>query len=195
MAVVLISDKVADDCISKYNEICKSDSGICGKELRAAHTELGKYTGHIIAEDYPKAQRIALIVMMRAGLPYSFGIADELETNCKSVSMIFVNHNNLLPNDFRPSDYSLIVICDAVIRTGKGVLSILEQIGGDIVFATNVLDNQALQNFSRHKVYTSRISENSYVGAKQHKMLGGKGPDTGDRLFDSGFIDNLKGVL
>jgi uracil phosphoribosyltransferase len=189
MVITVLSDRITDSLIDEYNRICKSDSGICGSKLRFAHTELGKYLGEVISCDYPKTNKILLIVMMRAGLSFALGIADKLESIGKTVVITFINHENSIITNYNLEDFELTIICDAVIRSGKGVLKIAEQTQRNTIFATNVLDNTAIQKFSDYQVYTSRISDNSYVGTKQNTVIGGKGPDTGDRLFESDFFE------
>jgi len=53
------------------------------------------------------------------------------------------------------------------------------------------LDETAIPNFDGRTVYTVRISKTSFIGAIQKTISNGKGPDTGDRLFDSDFIMRL----
>ena len=50
------------------------------------------------------------------------------------------------------------------------------------IIATNVISEKYNSN-SMIPVYASRISKNSYTGAKQKTISNGKGPDTSDRLF------------
>jgi hypothetical protein len=80
---------------------------------------------------------------------------------------------------------------DAVIHTGKEILALADKLDCErIIFATNVLDELAIPRFEGQTVYAVRISDNSFVGAAQTAVSGGKGPDTGRRLFDTTFYKN-----
>ena len=190
MAIINLTENGINSTIEKEISLCKSNSGICGKELRNAHMQLGKNIGIQISTNNAQANRIAVIVMMRAGLSFALGIADELENNEKSVNIIFSTEEKTLPNDFDPALYNLIIIVNAVIRTGKRLISLADSIDNkQIIFATNVLDETGISNFNKRTVYTVRISQNSFIGSNQKTVLNGRGPDTGDRLFNSNFTE------
>ncbi|MCL1919404.1 MAG: uracil phosphoribosyltransferase [Peptococcaceae bacterium] len=189
MAIINLTANIIDNVTKEAIEVCKSNSGICGMKLRAAHMQLGKNVGILIAANEVKANFIAVIVMMRAGLPFALGISDGLEDANKDVSVIFSTKEKPLPGDFDPQQFNLILLTDAVIRTGKEMIALADSIGsGHISFATNVLDKVGIPNFDSRTVYTVRVSENSFVGTAQKTVSNAKGPDTGDRLFNSTFM-------
>ena len=167
--------------------LCKSDSGVCGKKLREAHTEAGRLLGAEISKNNGW-ESVAVIIMMRAGLPFGLGIADELEAN-KKVRIFFSTKEQVIPLNFKIDEFDKILIVDAVIRTGKGMLELAEKLGAPdkIVFATNVIDESGIDNFKGKTVYAVRSSKHSFIGTKQKTIERGKGPDTGDRLFCSDF--------
>lgn len=167
--------------------ICKSDSGICGKRLREAHNSAGRLIGgEILSKD--SASCYAVIIMMRAGLPFGLGVADSLEDGRK-VSVFFSTKEQVMPLDLYVNDFDKIVIVDAVIRTGKSILDLESKLGvpDKTIFATNVLDETGINNFSGKTVYAVRTSKHSFIGSEQKVIKSGKGPDTGKRLFCSDF--------
>ena len=50
------------------------------------------------------------------------------------------------------------------------------------IIATNVISTKC-EMLNMWPIYATRISNNSFVGAKQKEISNGKGPDTSDRLF------------
>ena len=168
-------------------EICKSDSRVHGLKLREAHYKLGKMLAKRILEDL-SSQYITVVIMMRAGLCFGLGIADELELFGIKLSVLFyhneeqwkkekVNWNQMFDND--------IILTDAVINTGNNIIQLANSIQNnkEILFASNVLAFKSVHKFSDKRLYTTRISENSFTGSKILVVKDGKGPDTGDRLF------------
>ena len=76
-----------------------------------------------------------------------------------------------------------MILCDGVVNTGKTILELAEMHRNyHPIIATNVISEKYNSN-SMIPVYASRISKNSYTGAKQKTISNGKGPDTSDRLF------------
>ena len=166
---------------------CKSDSGVCGKALRKAHNLAGQLLGAEISASND-GENFAVVIMMRAGLPFGLGIADELEDS-KKVQIFFSTKEQVVPLNFNIDEFDKILIVDAVIRTGKGMLALAEKLGSldKIIFATNVIDESGIQNFNGKTVYAVRSSKHSFIGSAQKIIEFGKGPDTGDRLFCSDF--------
>jgi uracil phosphoribosyltransferase len=169
--------------------VCKSDSQTKGLPLREAHYELGKKLAKRMANDLPN-DSITIIVMMRAGLCFGMGIADELEQLNKKVSVLFHfseeqwnkekdNCTHVLEND--------IILADAVINTGDNIIKFAQTIKNNknIFFASNVLSEKAVNKFANESLYTIRISEKHFKGSKTSIIKDGKGPDTGDRLFNT----------
>jgi len=167
--------------------VCKSDSKINGLQLRKVHYKLGKILAIRMLDDL-SGDSITIIIMMRAGLCFGMGIADELEQLGKNISVLFYfdeeqwnnekeNYAQTLKND--------IVLIDAVINTGDNIIQLSQSIKNNnrIYFASNVLSEKSVYKFEDKQLYTIRISEKSFKGSKTSLVKDGKGPDTGDRLF------------
>ena len=164
-------------------ELCKSDSGITGKKLREAHYKLGSLVSKMIAEDYPN-EKLAIVIMMRSGLSFGSGIADELDC-----PVLFYENENIellkaqLEESPQLSEYRM-VLCDGVVNTGKSINELAYALGGyKPIIATNVISDK-FNSSEMIPIYASRISKNSFTGAKQKTISNGKGPDTSDRLFN-----------
>ena len=171
----------------KLIQVCKSDSGINGMQLRNAHYELGRMLAIHIAEEI-KDENITVIIMMRAGLCFGMGVANNLEELGKKVSVLFyindIHWKKEVSNGKRVMNNHILLI-DSVINTGKGILRFAKKIENpNISFITNVLAEKALKNFDNSKLYAVRVSERSFVGSKVDSIQDNKGPDTGDRLFN-----------
>lgn len=177
--------KVSNKKIGNYISDCLSSSGVCGSKLREVHYYLGQEVAKLIAEDYfVQNKDIALLVMMRAGLPFGLGIADILDKN-NNVEVMF---SPLKEMNF--SKFDFVLIADAVINTGKTIFENLKHINNkNIIIVTNVLSEKNIDAFEKMTVYTTRISKHSYKGSDAKVISNGKGPDTGDRLFNNHFFD------
>ena len=167
--------------------ICKSDSQIHGIKLREAHYNLGKIMAKRIFNDL-SAIDITVIIMMRAGLCFGLGIADELEILGVKISVLFYYNEeqwNKEKVNLRQAQNNYIILTDAVINTGNNILQIAKSIKSNknIFFVSNVLSDKAVAKFKDENLYTTRISEKNYTGSKISIIKNGKGPDTGDRLF------------
>ncbi len=176
-----------DENLEKIIGVCKSASGVCGKKLREAHAAAGLLIGREIVAASENSS-FAVIVMMRSGLSFGLGIADGLEADNK-VKVFFCTDGRTVPPDFDAGEFDKIVIADGVIRTGGGMLALARELGAPakIIYAANVIDESGIPNFDGKTVYAVRSSKHSFVGSEQKNISGGKGPDTGDRLFNSQF--------
>lgn len=174
--------KDINDNVKQAITKCLSSSQVCGFELRKAHYYLGNKLGKEIAKERSIANnKVGVLIMMRAGLPFGFGISDALDEN-NNVSILFSTYEN----DY--SSYDVIIIADAVINTGKTILEIIKQFcDKKVVIATNVISDKHLDNLIKLDIFATRISERSYHGVKTTSFANGKGPDTGDRLFENSF--------
>ena len=161
---------------------CLSSSQVCGYELREAHYYLGRKLGKEIANARSIFnKKVAVLIMMRAGLPFGFGIADALDES-NDVAVLFSTSDN----DY--SSFDIVVIGDAVVNTGKTILEIRSKLTDkQVIIATNVISDKYLDNLKELDIFATRISEHSYKGVKTTTVSNGKGPDTGDRLFDNSF--------
>ncbi|MDR1905277.1 MAG: uracil phosphoribosyltransferase [Treponema sp.] len=180
---------------AKYNEassliaVCKSDSQQHGAILRAAHYKLGSLIAEQIARNLPN-QQITVVIMMRAGLCFGMGIADGLEYASIETPVLFHYNNEQWKKETSNCPHALnntMLLVDAVINTGESIIMFSDQLtqSRQIIFAANVISKKGLKNFEDKEVYAVRISENSFVGSKNAVARDGKGPDTGDRLFNT----------
>lgn len=166
--------------ITRDIAICKSNSGINGGKLAAAHVRLGIKLGEKMAELIPESGT-AILVLERGGR--FFG--DGLYTSFGGTFYAIDPKTNALPKIYADR----IVIVDSVINTGRSILKIVEEVrlrhpGVDIIVATNVIQEAAIALFKGMKVFAVRASSNSFVGRNQAKQIGKTGPDTADRLFN-----------
>jgi hypoxanthine phosphoribosyltransferase len=124
---------------------------------------------------------------MRAGLFFANGIADQIEDLGYPTSLILLDDNKISDDDLAFIQGKEILIVDAVINTGKTLFKYMEQLSDNdsLKVATTVIPNNSLQLFDKTNLYTIRISENQYKGAKVKYISNGKGPDTGDRLYNT----------
>ncbi len=164
-------------------DVCKSDSGATGKKLREAHTNLGSLVAKTISQDF-RGEKFAVVIMMRSGLSFGMGIADELDA-----PVLFYDDKNTtffenqLKDNPQLQDYRFI-LCDGVVNTGKTILELANAYQSyRPIIATNVISEKYEGN-NAIAVYASRVSKHSYTGAKQKTIHDGKGPDTSDRLFN-----------
>ena len=186
MGVIVLDDN-GDGQLKGIIEICKSSSCSSGAKLRGAHYAAGRMLAVKIAEREKIKHGVAVVIMMRAGLPFGLGIADKMEECRLSVDVFFNDDTDRL----EPDNYEKIIFVDAVVRTGKAISLLADSVAGEwsdkIVFATNVLDHTGASGFVDRTLYAVRVSGNSYKGTSLKTIEGGKGPDTGDRLFFSDF--------
>lgn len=170
----------ANQAASRDMATCKSSSGAWGKELRSAHYRLGLEVGRIIAESVPE-ESFATVIMMRSGLPFGQGITDALD--CPEFFQC--GDDNLLVQEIRScgcSDRTLIIV-DGVINTGATMTRTLESLEGmKVIVASNVISSKCKID-AAIPVFAARVSDNSFKGARQWQIFGGRGPDTSDRLF------------
>lgn len=174
--------EVLDSSAAEEINKCLSGSKVCGSELRKAHYNLGFRIGKQIMKNRNLIDnKIAVIIMMRAGLPFGLGISDALESK-NDVSVLFSNVNNVY------ASFETVIIADAVINTGKTILDMKQNLENKhLIVATNVISDKYLDNLKGLDIFATRISQHSYKGSKTAIISNGKGPDTGDRLFDNSF--------
>ena len=181
MAVVLEKNQEVLELINS----CKSSTKLAGYQLRNAHFRFGVLLGELIAKkENFKNKKVAVIAMMRAGLCIGEGVAEAIEKAGNNVEIIFSYKE---PTEF--SSFDAIIIADAVINTGKSLFEYMERnkISSPIL-VTGVIAEKNLSLFENYNLYAARVSGNSYVGTENKTVQNGKGPDTGDRLFYSGFF-------
>ena len=159
-----------DEKIEKLIAITKSDSGISGPLLAKAHVELGRALGEQIKEQF--SQDTTVVAILRGGMFMAMGLYYALE--CR-----FDVYDSKKDKFIRPKTKNVILV-DSVINTGKTV----EEISGpDISVACCVINENAVEKF-KDRLYTVRVSKNSYVGDNTKVQKGNRGPDTTMRLFN-----------
>ena len=156
--------------IDKLIAITKSNSGISGPELGMAHIELGRELGKQIVDTDPNDTTI--VALLRGGIFFAEGLYFEL--GCK-FEVYDPKHEVFV----RP-DTKNVIIVDSVINTGNTILKILEP---DMKVACCVINEKAVSLLD-DRLYTVRVSKNSFVGKNVKRQDGAVGPDTTMRLFN-----------
>ena len=155
--------------VKKLINITKSDSGVSGPELAKAHIRLGE----ILAENIDlNPSDTTVVALLRGGIFFAQGIYFKL--GCK-----FEVYDPKQGEFIRPMTKNVILV-DSVINTGKTLAKLIDQ---DIKFASCVINDKAVSMFE-DRLYTVRISNNSFVGDTVKTQKGNKGPDTTIRLFN-----------
>ena len=155
--------------VKKLINITKSDSGVSGPELAKAHIRLGE----ILAENIDlNPSDTTVVALLRGGIFFAQGIYFKL--GCK-----FEVYDPKQGEFIRPMTKNVILV-DSVINTGKTLAKLIDQ---DIKFACCVINDKAVSMFE-DRLYTVRISNNSFVGDTAKTQKGNKGPDTTMRLFN-----------
>ena len=159
-----------NETINKLITITKSDSGISGPELANSHIELGKALGKQIKIFDPSDTTI--VAMLRGGIFFAEGVYFSI--GCK-----FQVYDPKNEEFIRPETKDVILV-DSVINTGKTILKIWTP---DMYVASCVVNDKAVNLFA-DRLFTVRVSSNSYVGNATKTQVGNKGPDTTMRLFN-----------
>lgn len=156
--------------IDRLISITKSDSGVSGPELARAHIALGEALGKQMTDFDPKDTTI--VAMLRGGIFFAEGIYFAL--GCK-LQTYDPKHE-----EFVKPETKNIILVDSVINTGKTLIEILDS---DMYVACCVINEKAVPMFE-DRLYTVRISSNSFVGSDVQEQMGNRGPDTTMRLFN-----------
>lgn len=156
--------------ISRLIEITKSDSGISGPDLAMAHLALGKKLGAGLGAFAPAETTI--VAMLRGGIFFAEGMYFAM--GCQ-FQIFDPKHEKFI----RPRTKNIILV-DSVINSGKTILDIMEP---DMYVACCVINEKAVTLF-RDRLYTVRVSPNSFVGSNVPRQEGKVGPDTTMRLFN-----------
>ena len=159
-----------DEIIEKLIAITKSGSGISGPVLAKAHVELGIALGEQIKEQF--SHDTTVVAVLRGGIFMAMGLYYTL--GCR-----FDVYDPKKDKFIRPKTKNVILV-DSVINTGK---TIEEIYGPDINVACCVINENAVEKF-KDRLYTVRVSKNSYVGSNTKVQNGNEGPDTTMRLFN-----------
>ena len=177
-SLVILADE--DEEVQADIAICKSNSGISGSRLAAAHVRLGEKIGRHIATVFPE-KNTSILVLERGGRFFGDGVY-------MGAGGIFYSINPK-QDDAPVINTERVVIVDSVINTGKSIMRIIDELknhnpGIDVIIAANVIQNEAVELFKDYLVFATRLSKNSFVGVNQSKQTGKTGPDTADRLFN-----------
>ena len=177
-SLVILADE--DEEVQADIAICKSNSGISGSRLAAAHVRLGEKIGRHIATVFPE-KNTSILVLERGGRFFGDGVY-------MGAGGIFYSMNQK-QDDAPVINTERVVIVDSVINTGKSIMRIIDELknhnpGIDVIIAANVIQNEAAELFKDYLVFATRLSKNSFVGVNQSKQTGKTGPDTADRLFN-----------
>lgn len=175
---ILVEEATEEDLYDMA--VCKSNSGINGNRLASAHLRLGQRMGSKMASKYP-AKNTAVLVLERGGRFFGDGLYS-------AFGGVFYPYNpstGVMPEITQKR----VVIVDSVINTGKSIKEIVLNLkesdpNREIVIATNVIQQAAIDLLADYKVFAVRSSINSFVGKRQAKQTGKSGPDTADRLFN-----------
>lgn len=179
-SLVVLTDEDKSQSILNDIAICKSNSGVNGSKLAAAHMRLGEKIGRRIAKVFPE-KNTAILTLDRGGRFFGDGIY----MGFGGVLFTMNPGKERIP----VIDAERVIIVDSVINTGKSIANVISQLKGynpdiDIIIAANVIQNEAIDLFAEYLVFATRISKNSFVGKNQANQIGKVGPDTADRLFN-----------
>ena len=158
------------DEINRLITIPKSDSGVSGPLLAEAHMDLGKAMGRQMSMFDPADTTV--VAILRGGIFFAEGIYFSL--GCR-----FQTYDPKRETFVRPETKNVILV-DSVINTGKTMLDIMDS---SMCVACCVINEKAVPQF-KDRLYTVRVSKNSFVGSNMQKQSGNKGPDTTMRLFN-----------
>ncbi|MDL3985664.1 MULTISPECIES: uracil phosphoribosyltransferase [Shewanella] len=183
----VLNESCHNNNVKQLIEICKSSSMSMGYKLRTAHYQLGEIIAEPISKSSNQHKNYVVLILMRAGLCFGNGIADKLEQLGSNISIIFVNDDKVSNEDLEIVKDKDIIIVDAVINSGKSVFSLIDQLpnANSVKLATTVIPSSSTELLESYDLYTVRVSNNQYEGAKVQVISDGKGPDTGDRLFST----------
>lgn len=171
-----------------FIQLSKSDSFADGAQLRNAHYQLGKILASTISNSL-SSNSITIVILMRAGLCFGMGIADELEVSGKNTSVLFYYNMEQWAkeiNNYPKISENQIILVDSVINTGKTILNLADSVPClETIFAANVVSEKALPLFENRRVFAVRVSRHSFIGSKTKFIGNNRGPDTGDRLYNT----------
>lgn len=156
--------------ISRLIAITKSDSGISGPELVKAHIALGEALGKQMT--YYDPEETTIVAMLRGGIFFAEGMYFAM--GCK-LQTFDPKHEAFVKPDTKN-----VILVDSVINTGKTILDILDV---NMVVACCVINEKAVPMFE-DRLYTVRVSKNSFVGKNVRRQTDKIGPDTTMRLFN-----------
>lgn len=176
---MIVLNEERDD-LNEDIAICKSSSGINGARLATSHFRLGQLLGEYMARFIP-SQNTAVLELERGGRFFGDGVY----TSFGGIFYSYDSKQDKLPE----INSNIVVIVDSVINTGTSVLKIIDKIRSrnsktEIFLAANVVQRNTLLALSEYKIFTIRVSDNSYIGKRQDFQNGNTGPDTADRLFN-----------
>ncbi|KAJ9612865.1 hypothetical protein H2200_002806 [Cladophialophora chaetospira] len=193
------------------------DAAISGPALRSAHQRIGWYLsheyltsiigleeydikhvqGHIVAGHRLLDEKHTLIIaLMRGGEPMAFGVNEAFPLaaflHAKEPHQVTSKHLEKVKT---------VILVDSVVNTGKSILEFMERIWDAhevlrIVVVAGVVQVDAVEkikNVCRHDAYwgMAKAKKLSLVALRLsgNKFTGQGGTDTGNRLFNTTFMD------
>ncbi len=156
--------------VNELIALTKSDSEISGPRLAQAHIKLGE----LLAEHIElNPDETTVVAVMRGGIFFAQGIYFTL--GCK-----FEVYDPKHEEGFKRPSTKNVILADSVINTGKTLLTLLD----DNTWIASCVTNEKVVPIFEDKLYTVRVSKNSFVGSAIKKQNGNVGPDTTMRLFN-----------
>ena len=143
---------------------------ISGPSLAIAHMKLGKALGNQMTMFDPADTTV--VAILRGGIFFAEGIYFSL--GCR-----FQTYDPKHEIFAEPKTRNTILV-DSVINTGKTMLEIMAP---GMYVACCVINEKAVPQF-QDRLFTVRVSKNSFVGTNVLKQSGSRGPDTTMRLFN-----------
>ena len=116
-SLVILADE--DEEVQADIAICKSNSGISGSRLAAAHVRLGEKIGRHIATVFPE-KNTSILVLERGGRFFGDGVY-------MGAGGIFYSMNPK-QDDAPVINTERVVIVDSVINTGKSIMRIIDEL-------------------------------------------------------------------
>lgn len=158
--------------INRLIAITKSDSGACGPALAEAHMELGKLLGSQMGQlGQFEPEETTIVAVLRGGIFFAEGMYFAM--GCK-FGLYDPKHEEFV----RPGTKHVILV-DSVINTGRTLREVWDS---GVYAACCVVNERAVPMFGE-RLFTVRVSGNSFVGGEVRRQVGKVGPDTTLRLF------------
>lgn len=185
---LVVLETLLSNSHKNFIELCKSRSKTFGYKLRNAHFNLGLSSASALIENQSlNEQAFSILIMMRAGLNFALGISEALEINNKTVDIHFMNDDKVSSETLAYISGKQVIIVDAVINSGRSIQKVLKQLPEgerkNCKIFTTVMPSDSKDELKCLNIFTIRLSDNKYTGAKISNIQGTLGPDTGDRLF------------
>ncbi len=157
--------------VNRLIDITKSNSGVSGPRLAEAHIALGQILGDKLLEFFDP-EETTVVALLRGGIFFAEGLYFKM--GCK-----LLTYDPKHEVFSRPTTRN-IILADSVINTGGTIKRILDP---EMHVACCVINEKAVKEFEE-RLFTVRVSQNSFVGENVREQNGNIGPDTTMRLFN-----------